>query len=396
MLKKFFFWITVFLLSTQIISHQRSESYSKVTIDSQDELKSIFIEFSVQTSVLQRLNLDLTENWQEEIKELVTSNFNLIPNCRINKRPFLKNSSSTGYITLFWSEECSTKEVEINLDLFFNNDPTHTHIATFVIDSEAFPEKVFTSSVRNWIETDKQVKEIPLFQSFEDYLSLGFKHILSGFDHLAFLLALILLKLPLKKLILVITGFTVGHSITLAFGALGMLKPSSQLVEAFIGYSILIIALESIASITNLHKLYSRSLFYLSLLFIGSLMFLGYQKYFIGVAGISLFSFCYLSLNSENKDFSLTILVTALFGLIHGFGFAGNLSSLGLMEGRLIPAILGFNLGVEIGQILIIFALLLVFFYIDKFIKNYSDTFRVFIGSGLASIGTFWFFERLF
>jgi len=396
MLKKFFFWITVFLLSTQIISHQRSESYSKVTIDSQDELKSIFIEFSVQTSVLQRLNLDLTENWQEEIKELVTSNFNLIPNCRINKRPFLKNSSSTGYITLFWSEECSSKEVEINLDLFFNNDPTHTHIATFVIDSEAFPEKVFTSSVRNWIETDKQVKEIPLFQSFEDYLSLGFKHILSGFDHLAFLLALILLKLPLKKLILVITGFTVGHSITLAFGALGMLKPSSQLVEAFIGYSILIIALESIASITNLHKLYSRSLFYLSLLFIGSLMFLGYQKYFIGVAGISLFSFCYLSLNSENKDFSLTILVTALFGLIHGFGFAGNLSSLGLMEGRLIPAILGFNLGVEIGQILIIFALLLVFFYIDKFIKNYSDTFRVFIGSGLASIGTFWFFERLF
>ena len=396
MLKKFFFWITVFLLSTQIISHQRSESYSKVTIDSQDELKSIFIEFSVQTSVLQRLNLDLTENWQEEIKELVTSNFNLIPNCRINKRPFLKNSSSTGYITLFWSEECSSKEVEINLDLFFNNDPTHTHIATFVIDSEAFPEKVFTSSVRNWKETDKQVKEIPLFQSFEDYLSLGFKHILSGFDHLAFLLALILLKLPLKKLILVITGFTVGHSVTLAFGALGMLKPSSQLVEAFIGYSILIIALESIASITNLHKLYSRSLFYLSLLFIGSLMFLGYQKYFIGVAGISLFSFCYLSLNSENKDFSLTILVTALFGLIHGFGFAGNLSSLGLMEGRLIPAILGFNLGVEIGQILIIFALLLVFFYIDKFIKNYSDTFRVFIGSGLASIGTFWFFERLF
>mgnify|MGYP001196378066 FL=1 len=396
MLKKFFFWITVFLLSTQIISHQRSESYSKVTIDSQDELKSIFIEFSVQTSVLQRLNLDLTENWQEEIKELVTSNFNLIPNCRINKRPFLKNSSSTGYITLFWSEECRSKEVEINLDLFFNNDPTHTHIATFVIDSEAFPEKVFTSSVRSWKETDKQVKEIPLFQSFEDYLSLGFKHILSGFDHLAFLLALILLKLPLKKLIIVITGFTVGHSVTLAFGALGMLKPSSQLVEAFIGYSILIIALESIASITNLHKLYSRSLFYLSLLFIGSLIFLGYQKYFIGVAGISLFSFCYLSLNSENKDFSLTILVTALFGLIHGFGFAGNLSSLGLMEGRLIPAILGFNLGVEIGQILIIFALLLVFFYIDKFIKNYSDTFRVFVGSGLASIGTFWFFERLF
>ena len=396
MCKKLFFWTSVFLLSTQLMSHQRSESYSKVTIDSQEELASIFLEFSIQISVLQRLNLDLTENWEEEIEELVTNNYNLIPNCDISKSPFLKNSFSTGYITLFWSEECRSKEVEINLDLFFNDDPTHTHIATFMINSEAFPEKVFTSSDRNWKESDTEVKEIPLFQSFTDYLTLGFKHILSGFDHLAFLLALLLLKLPLKKLILVITGFTAGHSVTLAFGALGLLKPSSQLVEAFIGYSILIIAIESIASITNLHKLYSRTLFYLSLLLIGSLFFLGYQKYFIGIAGISLFSYCYLSLNSENKDFSLTFIVTTLFGLIHGFGFAGNLASLGLMEGRLLPAILGFNLGVEIGQILIIFALLIVFLYLDKLMKNYTDTLRVFVGSGLASIGTFWFLERLF
>lgn len=396
MYKNFFFWITIFLLSTQLTSHQRSESYSKLTIDNQDELTSIYVEFSVQTSVLQRLNLDLNQNWEEEIKELVTSNYNLRPNCEIDKRPFLKNSSTTGYITLFWAEECSSKEVEINFDLFFDNDPTHTHIATFEINSEAVPEKVFTSSARKWKETDTQLKEIPLFQSFTDYFTLGFKHILSGFDHLAFLLALLILKLPLKRLILVITGFTLGHSVTLSLGALGLLKPSSQLVEAFIGYSILIIAIESIASITNLHKLYSRSLLYLSLLLLVLFMILGYQKYLIGVAGISLFSYCYLNLNSENKDFSLTFLVTALFGLIHGFGFAGNLASLGLMEGRLLPAILGFNLGVELGQVMIIFVLLVSFLFLNKFMKSQIDTLRVFMGSGLACLGTFWFLERIF
>jgi len=77
------------------------------------------------------------------------------------------------------------------------------------------------------------------------------------------------------------------------------------------------------------------------------LLFLGYQKFLIGLIGMGIFSFCYLNLISRYKDFSLTIFVTCLFGLIHGFGFAGNLSNIGLMEGRLLPAIFGFNLGVE-------------------------------------------------
>ena len=59
---------------------------------------------------------------------------------------------------------------------------------------------------------------------------------------------------------------------------------------------------------------------------------------------MSIFSYCYFNLFLRHKEFSLTIFVTCLFGLIHGFGFAGNLSTIGLMEGRLLPAIFGFNL----------------------------------------------------
>ena len=170
MQKKFFFGILIFLLSSSLLSHQRSESYSKIVIDNTEDFKKATLEFSIQTSVLQRLNLNFTQDWEEEFIEEVTENFKLSYNCKITKSPFLKSSFSTGYITLFWVMDCESKEIEINFDLFFKNDSSHTHIATFIIDSEAKPEKVFTSSDRNWKETDKKTEEASLFQSFQDYL----------------------------------------------------------------------------------------------------------------------------------------------------------------------------------------------------------------------------------
>ena len=395
MQKKFFFGILIFLLSSSLLSHQRSESYSKVVIDNTEDFKKATLEFSIQTSVLQRLNLNFTQDWEEEFIDEVTENFKLSYNCKITKSPFLKSSFSTGYITLFWVMDCESKEIEINFDLFFKNDSSHTHIATFIIDSEAKPEKVFTSSDRNWKETDKKTEEASLFESFQDYFDLGFNHILSGFDHLAFLLALLILNLPIKRLIIIVTGFTIGHSITLALGALDMIEPASQLVEALIGYSIVIIAVETVASITNYHKPYNRTLIYISCLLLIFFTLFGYSKFLIGLAGISIFSYCYLSLISIHRDFSITFIVTCLFGLIHGFGFAGNLASIGLMEGRLLPAILGFNLGVEFGQILVGFILALLLYYLNKFMNKNMDNLRVYLASGLACIGTFWFLERL-
>ena len=395
MQKKFFFAILIFFLSASLLSHQRSESYSKVNIENEENHKKATVEFSIQTSVLQRLNLNFTQDWEKEFTEEVINNFKLSHNCQIRKTPFLKSSFSTGYVTLFWMTDCDTEEIEINFNLFFEKDSSHTHIATFTIDSEAKPEKVFTLSDRSWKETDKKTEETSLLKSFQDYFNLGFNHILSGFDHLAFLLALLLLNLSLKRLILIVTGFTIGHSITLVLGAVDMIKPASQLVEALIGYSIVIIAVETVSSITNFHKTYNRTLIYLSCLLLIFFTLFGYSKFLIGLAGISIFSYCYLSLISIHKDFSITFVVTCLFGLIHGFGFAGNLASIGLMEGRLLPAILGFNLGVEFGQILVVFILALLLYYLNKFLNKNIDNLRVYLASGLACVGTFWFLERL-
>lgn len=378
------------------MSHQRSESYSKVKIDDQNNLKLVQVEFSIQTFVLQRLNLGFTDNWEQELTNEITQNFIFNQNCNPKDPPFLKNSFSTGYISLSWKMLCDSEILEIDLNLFFDKDPAHTHITTFLINSEAFPEKVFTNTNRNWSETDKQAQDSSSFDSFTDYLGLGFKHILSGFDHLAFLLALLILKLPIKRLVIIITGFTIGHSLTLALGALDLITPSSQLVEALIGYSILIIAMESAAAITKSYNLYSNILVSLSFILILILSIFGHLKFIYGLIGITVFSYCYLRLASKYSDFTLTIAVTCLFGLIHGFGFAGNLSSIGLMEGRLLPAIFGFNIGVELGQILVVIVLSLIFHQVGKFLRGNTDFLRVFTASGLSCIGVFWFLERLF
>ena len=76
------------LFSTVLFSHQRSESYSKINIDSTVESKSIEVEFSIQTSVLQRLNLNFTENWDEELTNKVIGNFNFNKKPLYNKRGF--------------------------------------------------------------------------------------------------------------------------------------------------------------------------------------------------------------------------------------------------------------------------------------------------------------------
>ena len=151
-------------------------------------------------------------------------------------------------MSLKWRQVCDKEPVEILFNLFFSEDPAHVHIATINIDDQPYPEKIFTVSSRSWNESSALNKEqASAYSSFYDYLELGVKHILTGLDHIAFLVGLLLLKLKRKNLIIVITGFTIGHSITLALGALNYITPASLFVEALIGYSIVIVAIECVA-----------------------------------------------------------------------------------------------------------------------------------------------------
>jgi len=134
---------------------------------------------------------------------------------------------------------------------------------------------------------------------------LGVEHILTGYDHLTFVLALLLLVGFNKRLLLTITAFTAAHSLTLAISALGLLTLRPPPVEATIALSIMLVAGEALHEGQTLSKRWPA-------------------------------------------------VVAFLFGLVHGLGFAGALKEIGLPQQHLAVALLTFNVGVELGQLLVV------------------------------------------
>ena len=187
-------------------------------------------------------------------------------------------------------------------------------------------------------------KPIIWYDTFLEYIPVGFTHILpKGLDHILFVLGLLFLTPKFYPLLLQISIFTLAHTITLAISALKIITISSKIVEPLIAASIIYIAVENFFN------------------------------------------------SSLTKYRSITIF---FFGLLHGLGFASVLSSFGLPSTNFVWALVGFNIGVEIGQITIIFVFYAICIYwINK--KNYYTKFISMPGSAIiALIGVFWFFER--
>lgn len=143
---------------------------------------------------------------------------------------------------------------------------------------------------------------VPFGRTLRDALGLGVRHILTGWDHVLFLFGIAFGAKRLRSAVLPISAFTLAHSITLAIASLGVFVLSPRLVEPAIAASIAYVSFENVLRPAPAHR----------------------------------------------------SLVTFSFGLLHGFGFAGALTDLALDRDRLIPTLLGFNLGVEVGQLAIL------------------------------------------
>ena len=184
------------------------------------------------------------------------------------------------------------------------------------------------------------------WDTFVTYIPVGFDHILpKGLDHILFVLGLFFLSAGLGALIWQISAFTLAHTITLAAGALGWVTISGAIVEPLIAASIVFIAVENIVS------------------------------------------------NRLNKWRPVVIFA---FGLLHGLGFASVLGEFGLPQAQFIPALIGFNIGVEIGQLTVIaiaFGLVGLWFGRKPWYRA-----RIAIPASvlIALIGAYWFVERVF
>jgi hydrogenase/urease accessory protein HupE len=177
------------------------------------------------------------------------------------------------------------------------------------------------------------------------FLWQGVLHIWTGFDHLCFLLALLVVSRP-RQIVAIVTAFTVAHSITLYLAARHLVEMPPRLIECAIAVTIIYVAVEN-------------------------------------------FVRCRQGLALPNRW-----ILTFVFGLVHGFGFANVLRELELPPDSMIPCLLMFNLGVELGQLAVVAALLPLVWWLSRW--RYGLRIKLAISAAVAVLGLLWFTDRAF
>ncbi len=265
--------------------------------------------------------------------------------------------SDGAYTVLNFAASCSGAPQKLAIDyaLFFDLDPQHRGLLRLTAQNAA-RSAVFgpESASQNFVLT-----ETGRWRQFFDFGREGVWHIWVGFDHILFLVALLLPAVLCREqkgwvavqrfgpafldVFKVVTAFTIAHSITLSLAALGVLALPSRLVESAIAASVFLAALNNLFPLIH-------------------------GKRWV---------------------------VAFVFGLIHGFGFASVLADLGLPRDALLIALVGFNLGVEAGQLAIV-AMFLPISYVLRATRFYRSGVLLMGSLLIAALAALWFIERAF
>ncbi len=187
------------------------------------------------------------------------------------------------------------------------------------------------------------------WQVARTYFAIGVEHILAGYDHLLFVLSLVLLLSGSWRVVATVTAFTVAHSLTLIATTLNLVALPRAPVEAAIALSIVFMAVEIVKRDRDHPRLSER----------------------------------------------LPWVIAFLFGLLHGFGFAGALAEIGLPEGEVPAALLTFNLGVEAGQLIIVAVALTTLFIVRRFAYPALQPAQTVGAYAIGTTASFWLIERI-
>lgn len=251
----------------------------------------------------------------------------------------IEQRQGVAYATVLLSYECpgsASGTYEVSYGVFADSIvDEHSNVADYRLGGEE-GRFVFDNSHR-----ELTVGEAGPLSSAASFVALGVEHILGGIDHVLFVAALLLGARSLMSVVKVATAFTVAHSVTLALAAIGWVNVPPDIVEPLIALSIAYVAAENIIGGESRHR----------------------------------------------------ILVVFGFGLLHGLGFASAMSFTDEISWRLLSSLLTFNIGIELGQgliILLVFPLLLLIRRL-----KWSRFAHVGVTGVIGAFGLFWFFERL-
>jgi hypothetical protein len=272
--------------------------------------------------------------------------------------PPVARAAAEGFAHFEWRVACDASgSASVATAILLAEAPSHLHFARVERASEPPLERVLTAGEPAWALPAPGSASGAQAQgtSLPGYVLLGVEHILSGWDHLAFVLALLLLARRLGEVAALVTAFTVAHSVTLALAVLGVVRPEQGAVEALIGFSIALVAAENAWLLGGRGRGVPAAATAF-LLAVAALAMLGVGSVSAATAaGLALFTACHFALLARvARPEGLRAAVAFAFGLIHGFGFAGVLAEMQLPPDRTVPALFGFNAGVELGQLAIV------------------------------------------
>lgn len=287
-------------------------------------------------------------------------------------------------------------QVDIRSSLFLNVAATHLHFAAVTGADGAEAEAVLTDNHRTArFELRRERAAESWIAVLARYIPIGAMHVWTGLDHLAFILGLTLLARGLWPVLIAASGFTLGHTATLLLAALGVLHPAQGAVEALIGFTVAFVALEASPDGPERLSRWSVPIGAGLLVMAASAAFVPVVAVApLALAGLALFVVSYP--RGFPRGASAAPWLAAVFGLVHGCGFAGALQQLDLPRPHLLAALAGFNIGVELAQFAVIAAALATMAVTRRVFGQASLAARLpqWLCAALFAVGVYWFIGR--
>ena len=389
--------VAALLGASSAAAHTRSQSHSVWEING----AAVDLVMTIPALEANRLSLDQGAPSDDRVKSYLTERvYPLAGGRRCQLVPPVQTlSSAAGFRKYDLTFACaSPNDLQIHSAAFFDLVASHTNFAQVqnALTGE-FTEQLLTTEHQTVDVTGGEGGRLKSAR-FTEFIRMGMMHIFTGVDHMSFLLGLVLISRRLRDLVFVVTGFTIGHSLTLALAVTGVLRPHAEYIDALVALTIALIGAENIVVQT-------RKPTFVALAVGGSLAFMALLHWWgfgglpsLLLLGAGLFTANYLMISGRLRDAGrLRILITLVFGLIHGFGFAADLLELQLPPERLAELLVGFNVGVELGQLILVAGAMLLAGILAKSRFALPRPLVVDVASSfLVALGVFWFVSRSF
>jgi hypothetical protein len=384
------------LAATQAGAHTRSESHSAWTVDG----AQVHVAFSVADAEASRLSADGGRPGDDRLLDYLSGKLGVSAGgvaCPMTAPPHIL-AAAPGFRRAEFQYACpSAQHMRLSCAAFFDLVPSHIDLAQIQRHDGEFVEQLVTAA-NPGIDLDAADGGALRNAGILRFVGMGVMHIFTGIDHMSFLAGLVLISRRLRDLVFVVTGFTIGHSITLALAVTGIIRPHAEFIDALVALTIALIGAENVVAASGRRATVALSVG------CGLAAMVALRLAGIGLlpplllAGAAIFSVNYLMASGGLRDAGrIRLIVTLVFGLIHGFGFAADLLESRLPREKLAEILVGFNLGVEVGQLTIV---LLLTGAVAVLARLRLTLPRPIVGdvvaAGLVALGVYWFVGRSF